>query len=286
MKQMTLWKSVALLVLTLSTSISTNAYALTNSTPALSDSWMNVVQIRSDAPDSQGNDAPAFCNATLIHKNVMITAAHCVKLAYISGMKKIDVEVGQYKYVTRRTDGQTVRIGYAPKFKFSKNVNIELPRELADKIQRRGEKATISPAEDVAIIWWPEETPELNEIAVSEIVSPLEHAAVLKNFATTPFTVLTINLFSEPSLDTKRMSTLNKVKWSGYVHSKSTGRVEEGDSGAPLFASFDGKLKIFSVVKGRASTVFDNWDAYSAINPHLCSMAKTLPTFIQIQACK
>lgn len=284
MRMLKMWKPAALLAMTLSLSI--NAHALTNSTPALADSWMNVVQIRSDAPDSQGNDAPAFCNATLIHKNVLITAAHCVKLAYISGMKKIDIEVGYYKYITRRTDGQTVRIGYVPKTKISKNVNIELPRDLAEKIQRRGEKATISPSEDMAIIWWPEDTPELNDVSVAEIASPLEHAAILKNFSQTTFTALTINLFSEPSLDTKRMSTLDKFKWSGYVYSKSISRVEEGDSGAPLFATINGKMKIFAVVKGRASTVFDNWDAYSAINPHVCALAKSLPTFIQIQACK
>lgn len=284
MRMFNKWRPTILAALALLLSL--NAHALTNSTPALADSWMNVVQIRSDAPDSQGNDAPAFCNATLIHKNVLITAAHCVKLAYISGMKKIDIEVGQYKYITRRTDGQTVRIGYAPKFKFSKNVNIELPRDLADKIQRRGEKATISPSEDVALIWWQEETPELNEIAVADMTSPLEHSLILKNFAQTSFTALTINLFSEPSLDTKRMSTLDKFKWSGYVHSKSISRVEEGDSGAPLFAKINGKMKIFAVVKGRATTVFDNWDAYTAINPHVCAMAKLLPTFIQFQACK
>ncbi len=265
---------------------SLSAFALTNSTPALSDSWTNVMQIRSDAPDSQGNDAPGFCNATLIHKNVLVTAAHCVKLAYISGIKKIDIDVGQYKYVTRRTDGQTVRIGYALKHRLTKNVQIELPSGLVDKIHRRGEKATIEPSEDFALLWWNEETPEFNDIVVSDIVSPAEHASILKNFSQTSLMALTINPFSESSMDTKRMATLEKTKWSGYVYSKSTSRVEEGDSGAPLFASINGKFKVFAVVKGRASTIFDNWDAYSSVNPHLCVLAKTLPTFIQISACK
>lgn len=277
---MKLWPAIIALLMT------TSAFALTNSTPALSDSWTNVMQIRSDAPDSQGNDAPGFCNATLIHKNVLITAAHCVKLAYISGMKKIDIEVGQYKYITRRTDGQTVRVGYAQKYKLSKDVHIELPIALADKIHRRGEKATIDPTEDMALLWWNEETPEFNDIAVADIVSPSEHATILKNFSQTSLTALTVNPFSEMTLDTKRMATLNNFKWNGYVYSKSLSRVEEGDSGAPLFALIGGKFKIFAVVKGKASTIFENWDAYSAVNPHVCQLARSLPTFIQISSCK
>ena len=57
-------------------------------------------------------------------------------------------------------------------------------------------------------------------------------------------------------------------------------------SEAPLFAQINGKFKIFAVVKRRASTVFDNWDAYSAINPNACEIANRLPTFIKIEACK
>lgn len=275
-----------LLTAVLALAISPNVFALTNSSPALSDSWTNVMQIKSDAPDSTGDTTPGYCNATLIHKNVLITAAHCVKLAYISGVKKIDVEVGQYKYMTRKTDGQTVRIGYAQKYLLSKNVQIEFPATLVDKIQRRGEKANIDPTEDIALLWWNEETPEFNDIVIADIVSPNEYAAILKNFSQTSFTALTINPFSEMSLDTKRMASLNNFKWNGYVYSKSASRVEEGDSGAPLFAMIGGKFKIFAVVKGKASTIFDNWDAYTAINPHVCQLAKTLPTFIQISACK
>lgn len=266
--------------------LSHQSYALTNSAPALSDNWINVMMIRSDAPDSAGNDAPAFCNATLIHKNVLITAAHCAKLAYLSGMKKIDIEVGQYKYMTRKTDGQTVRIGYTPKFKLSKIVNIEFPPSLVDKLQRRGEKTNIDPSEDMALLWWNEETPEFNEMPLADIVGPLEHATILKNFSQTTLTAVTINPFSEMSLDTKRMTTLNNFKWNGYVYSKSLSRVEEGDSGAPLFALINGQYKIFAVVKGKASTIFDNWDAYTAINPSVCQLAKNLPTFIQLSACR
>lgn len=275
---------ILLLVIILFATVS-NTYALTNSIPAISPSWSHVMQIRSDAPDSTGDTAPGFCNATLIHKNVLVTAAHCVKLAYISGMKQIEIEVGEYKYVTRRTDGKVVRIGYAQKHKLIKNTHIELPISLSDKIARRGEKATIDPNEDVALIWWNEETPELNDVKISEIVNPTEHAAIIKNISQASLLAVTINLFAEMSLDTKRMATLNNYKWNGYVYSKSQSRVEEGDSGAPLFAMVNGKFKVFAVVKGRASTIFTNWDAYSAVTPHLCQMTNRLPTFLKISAC-
>ena len=247
--------------------------------------WADVVLIRSDAPDSSGERIPGYCNATLIHHNVLITAAHCLKLAYISGMKKIDFQVGYYKYFTRKTDGKVIRVGYAPKYNLNKDVHIELPTSLVDKIARKGEKAEISPTEDTALAWWSEETPELEEVSVADAISPIEHNALIKNLANTSLQIVTVNPFSEMSTDTKRMANLNNYKWKGYVYSKSTSRVEEGDSGAPLFALINGKFKIFAVVKGKASTVFGNWDAYAPINPNLCQLTKNLPTFIKISAC-
>ncbi|MBC7539378.1 MAG: trypsin-like serine protease [Bacteriovorax sp.] len=263
-----------------------NCFALTNSIVAESPEWTNVMQIKSEAPDSTGDTTPGYCNATLINHNVLITAAHCVKLAYISGMKKIDIQIGYYKYITRKTDGKLVRIGYVAKYNLTKNVNVELPRSLIDKISHSGEKSTIDPTEDVALIWWNEETPEMADIQVADIVSPAEHNSLIKNISQTTLQAVTVNPFSEMSLDTKRIATLNNFKWSGYVYSKSQSRVEVGDSGAPLFAKINGKFKILAVVKGKASTVFDNWDAYAGVNPHLCQMAELLPTFIKIEACK
>lgn len=264
----------------------TNLYALTNSTVAESPELAHVMQIKTEAPDSTGESIPGYCNATLIHSNVLITAAHCIKLAYISGQKKIDIQVGYYKYVTRKTDGKIVRVGYVAKHNLTKNVQIALPTSLQDKLSRRGEKASIAPTEDFAILWWNEETPEFSDIAVAEVVSLVEHNLIMTNLNSYPMTPVTINLFSEMSSDTKRMSTLSNLKWKGYVYSKAQSRVEEGDSGAPLFVKIQNKLKVFAVVKGRASTVFDNWDAYSAVNPHLCQLVKNLPTFIKIEACK
>lgn len=261
------------------------SFALTNSIVAESSEWTNIVQFISEAPDSRGDTSPAYCNATFIHHNVLLTAAHCLKNAYISGVRKISIQIGHYKYVTRKTDGKTVRIGYMAKYNLEKNINIELPHSLVDKIARRKDKAFILPTEDVALAWWSEETPEVLDIQMAELMTPAEHENLIKNISTIPFHVVTINSLTEKTADLKRMANLNNYKWKNYVYSKSSSRVEEGESGSPLFAQINGQTKIFAVVLGKAKTLFDNWDVYTAVNPHICQMARALPTFIKISAC-
>lgn len=264
---------------------SAEGLALTNSIRDESIEWTSVVQIKSEAPDSTGETMPGYCNATFVGKNILVTAAHCVKLAYISKETKLSIETGYYKYVTR-PDGQVVRIGYVPKAKFDKHINIEIPKSLADKIARRGEKAQIGPDEDFAILWWEESTPEIDDMTVSNLVTNQEHAEITKNIKNYPLKVVSINMFSVSTLDYKRSGDLNVVKWNnGYIHSKSQSRVEEGDSGAPVFVKINNKLKIFAVVKGRASTVFDNWDVYPSVNPHLCTLNKKMPSTMILSSC-
>ncbi len=264
---------------------SAESLALTNSTRDESVEWTPVVQIKSEAPDSTGESLPGYCNATFIAKNILVTAAHCVKLAYISKDTKLNIQTGYYKYVTR-PDGQVVRIGYVPKEKFDKHINIEFPKSLSDKIAKKGEKAQIGPDEDFALLWWEESTPEIEGMIESQFVTKLEHAEIVKNIKNYPFKVVSINMFSVSTLDYKRSGDLSVVKWNnGYIHSKSLVRVEEGDSGAPVFVKINNKMKIFAVVKGRASTVFDNWDVYPAVNPHLCTLNKKMPSTMLLQSC-
>lgn len=262
------------------------AQALTNSVMTEAQEFTPVVQIRSEAPDSTGEKIAGYCNATFIAKNVLVTAAHCVSLAYISKETSIHIQIGYYKYVTR-PDGSLVRVGYAIKHKFDKHVNIEIPKSLADKFSSRGEKASIGPAEDFAILWWNEATPETDDLVIAEAVSPKEHAEIIKNIATYPMKTVSINYITEMSTDTKRMADLNKYKWyNGYVHSTSLSRVQEGDSGSPLFVKINNKLKVFGVVKGKATTVFSNWDVYPAVSTHLCPLNSKMPTSMKLQVCK
>lgn len=274
------WPVTVLVLGTLS-----SAYALTNSQMDESPLWASVVQIKSEAPDASGESIPGYCNATFVARNILVTAAHCVKLAYTSKENLINMQTGYYKYITR-PDGKVVRIGYVKKDQFDRHVNIELPKSLADKIARRGEKATIGPDEDFAMLWWNEETPEIKDMSFVETVTQAEHLTITKNIKSYPLKAVSINLFSEMSLDTKRSADLNNYKWNnGYVYSKSLARVQEGDSGAPLFVKINNQMKIFAVVKGLASTIFDNWDVYSAINNHICDMNKKMPTDKKIKSC-
>ncbi len=260
-------------------------FALTNSTFADSPEWSPVVQIKSEAPDATGDTVPGYCNATFIARNILLSAAHCVKLAYISKENLLNIQTGYYKYM-KKPDGQVVRIGYAVKDSFNRHINIELPKSLADKIASRGHKAQIGPNEDFALLWWNDPTPEIDEMNFATPVTAAEHTLITKNMKAHPFKVVSINLFSEMSTDTKRMADLNNYKWNGgHVYSKSSARVEEGDSGAPLFVNVNGKMKIFAVVKGKATTIFDNWDVYSAIHNHLCVIAKKMPTDMKIESC-
>lgn len=265
--------------------IPNHSLALTNSVIAENDTWSSVVQIRNDAPDANGESIPGFCNATFIGKNIMVTAAHCVLLSYISKVNSIDIETGYYKYVTR-PDGQRVRIGYVPKNKFTKHANIELPQSLVDKVNRSKYKTQIGPGEDFAVIWWDEETPEITDLNFATPVTTNEHSQIIRSLSSNPLKVVSINLFAEPSLNTKRMADLNTIKWNGnYVHSQSTSRVEEGDSGAPVFVTLNGQSKLFAVVKGRATTVFSNWDVYPSVTPHLCDINKKMPTHMKLSVC-
>lgn len=269
----------------LSILLSTNALALTNSTFADSPEWAPVTLIKSEAPDSSGESIPAYCNGTFIGKTMMVTAAHCVKFAYASRDNLLNIQTGYYKYITRPT-GEVVRIGYVAKAKFNKHVNIELPQSLKDKIAKKGDKAQIGPDEDFALLWWDETTPETDDLVVSEIVTPMEHAQITKNLKAHQVRVVSINFFSEMSMDTLRMGDLDNFKWSnGYIHSTSNVRVQEGDSGAPVYVTINNKRKIFGVVKGRASTVFSNWDVYPAINPHICAINKRMPSKWIIKSC-
>jgi hypothetical protein len=264
----------------------TKAYALTNSVSEERIFFDNVLFIKSDAPDANGDTAPGFCNATLLSANVAVTAAHCVHLAYVSKQHNIEIQKGSYKYKTQ-PDGTKRKIGYVPNFQKTINVEIEFSSKLKDKFDRSGYKAKIGPSEDVAIIWWKDNIAELAQLDYAEIISPAEEKLVkskLKNFQLMP---VTINPFSEMSLDTKRSSILNNYKWtiSNYIESRSTTRVEEGDSGSPLFISLNQKLKVLALVKGKATTVFDNWDAYSPVTNSVCDIDTKMPTEFRIKNC-
>lgn len=256
----------------------TNSFALTNSTPAEAPRFDSVIFIRSDAPDSRGERIPDFCNGTLLNSHVMITAAHCIILAYISNDTKMTIQFGAYRYHVN-PDGTRKRIGYMPTSTITQDVHIEMSAGAKGAIARRGEKATISPIDDVALLWWNNSLPETSALTYPDLFSKIEYQTILKNLSATPLNVVSINPLMEQTSNTRKIASLNNVTWtlSNYLKSKSVARVEEGDSGAPIFATLNGKMKLFGVVLGRGSTIFDNWDVYSSANLQICPLSFNLP---------
>lgn len=216
-----------------------------------------------------------------------ITAAHCVHLPYVSGVRKMTIEKGEYLYNTRK-DGTISRIGYVPKFSKVVNIEIELASSLKDKFDQNGYKAKISPSVDMAIIWWKENTDVFYEKNFPTIVSPNELNKIIKSISNFNPSITTINYLSDSStLDYKRSANLNSLKWTytNYLESKSLSRVDEGDSGSPIFVEINGMKKIIAVVKGKASTLFDNWDAFTSVTKITCEIDKHLPSDLRIKEC-
>lgn len=243
-----------------------SAYALSPSLPALEDKYNTVVSIKNYAPDQDGNDAPAFCVATLISPSELITAAHCVKDLYFHPELKLTIDVGFYKYVTKPS-GQTVRVGYLQDEHFESSVSIRFPQSLMRKLPISKKKVNIGPDEDMALIKLPAPLMLKREINFAKI-SGLKLRSQLKNMKLTP---VTINFIEEMSTDTRRIAVLNKTTISGnYLKSTSDSRVAPGDSGAPVFIEQNQELFLAAVVKGRASTVFSNWDVYTLSTKFLC----------------
>ena len=246
-------------------------WALSNATAELSDKLDSVVAIRHYAPDHTGEDAPAFCVGTLISRNILVTAAHCLKDLYFHNNMNLQIDIGNYRYVTRPS-GERVRVGYATSASHQRLVTIKFLPELMRKLASQGKKAKIGPNEDVAVAYLRQELP-LPESFI--FTAPLIGSA-LTNFLKSPVAaspkVTTINFIEESSTDFKRSAILNDAKISGqHIISKSTARVAPGDSGSPVTVLVQGQPRLVAVVKGNAKTVFSNWDVYGLVHKLVCT---------------
>lgn len=245
-------------------------HALQPSVTELSSQLDSVVQIRNDAPDQNGDDAPAFCVATLLSPSTLITAAHCVKDLYFHSNLTLQVDLGHYRYITRPT-GERVRIGYVNTIRHASTVQIRFLPALGRKLASSGKRAKIGPNEDVAVVHLRRALELPSDFIFTRLPSATQLQAMLKAPLNFSPTVTTINFLEESSLDYKRSALLNDVKVSGqHFTSKSTSRVAPGDSGAPFFMSANGRRFLVAVVKGRAETIFSNWDVYSHVHQLAC----------------
>lgn len=131
---------------------SLTARGLTNSVPALEENFQSLVMIRTEARDpSDGTSAPAYCNATFVHPQILITAAHCLLDARVLKEFSVEIDVGKYKFGTLRT-GVTYRVGYVSVMKEKKDAQFLFSPQLNQKISRHGFKTSLGVAEDLALI--------------------------------------------------------------------------------------------------------------------------------------
>lgn len=262
-------------------------WALTSSSPALEPRWDSVIHIKTEARDPLGSEAPSYCNATLLSARMLITAAHCLSHAEVLKSRFIEVEVGAYKYTTR-PDGQAVRIGYVKKIRQSFRAQFFFTPELLRSLNSSGLKTKISPAYDIAIAVLDSPVPVDAQFPFAEVISTRELNSIKSRLLQYRPTVVTVNYLTEMSTDTRRLANLNSIKWDTSRHytSRSQSRVEEGDSGAPLFIQTATQWKLIGVVKGRAETIFSNWDVFGSVDTNLCAIAQLVPQEFKSLICK
>lgn len=275
------------LFLLMSLMFSGQVFALTPSQPAIDAFWEPVVLIKTQARDVDGSDVPAYCNATFVTERVLVTAAHCVHHAQVINSFSAEITTGYYKYGTH-PDGTTFRIGYVTRVKKTVAAKFYFTNTMKQKIATSGLKAKISPSEDMAVIFLSEPFGLGEVFPLAQIVPQSEFEGLKNNLNSYAPTVVTINFIADMSTDTKRFAQLNSMKWNNALHfeSRSTVRVQEGDSGAPLFARTGQDWKLVAVVKGRATTAFSNWDVFTGVGQNICQLAAQLPLEFQKSLCR
>lgn len=235
-----------------------NLWGLSPSLIAKDPAWDSIAWISIEAR-IENDSTTAFCNATWLTHNLLITAAHCVSHAYILRNSDIVIELGSYQKHNFKGFAFIKRIETKAKFIF-------LP-SLQNRLNQNRFKTKIHPAEDLALILL-EKNFNFPFIKLAKLL-PLNYFNSIKNDPLDYWpTVVSINLFETLShTDSRQMAKLDAIHWSSYFKSQSITRIAEGDSGAPLFFRVGTEWYIGGVVKGRGENFIKNWDAFTSIEP-------------------
>jgi hypothetical protein len=258
--------------------ISITAGALTNAQPAVDTSLDSQVMIRTEARTANGESAPGYCNATLVSARILVTAAHCVVQSWFIQDNVIDVNVGHYKYITR-PDGKVVRIGYVTYLKSTQTAQMIFSADMQRRMQSGGVMTNVPPEDDYAVVVLSTPLALPLDFPYRRLVSQSLLSQVVSSINSLSPTIVTVNPWEEVATsDTKRSAVLDKISWnnSGWFESKSISRVQEGDSGGGLLVKVGNEYQLLAVVKGKASSLFGNWDVYKVAVGKVCDLIQNV----------
>ena len=220
---------------------SLNTLALSNSIPAEDNAWKSNVLLSIPGYDQDGSLVDGLCNGTLIDAKTIISAAHCYQRSEVLTGKKFKIEVGEYRYIIK--DGVKIRVGYRHTIKHETTAQLRfLPGVNPNN------STTIPPELDIVVI----KLQEAIALPTDFIFAPFWNSALPKLDANSKLTVVSVNPIETISHnDAKQMALLNRFTQGRInIESTSTSRVAQGDSGAPVFATINGKTYLIGVVKG------------------------------------
>ncbi len=251
-----------------------SAFALTNSIALEDLAFQNNVFISTAALDDKGGEVNGYCNASLISSQILVTAAHCIAESLVRSKNQVHIEIGAYKYVSRKTDGKLVRIGYVAFFKKDFAVHFFVSKIIQRRLAKDGASAQIPPAEDIALIILNDRLALEVNFQFANIVPQKIWNDIKNRLNSAQFMIASVNYWDTNTTDFKRSAVLNNIsfKSSGWLESQSNARVEEGDSGSPVYINYQNRIYLAGVVKGRASNFFANWDVMPVLSTKVCNI--------------